>query len=248
MEKSTMKMPKSIRETAEVRVSLHVPEDMRSAIRDVLHGEYEAGYFGEGLTILDIGANVGSFAIWASLRWPNSTIHCYEPYPQTFAILEENVKHLHNVICNNVAVYPSTKDSEPFWSRYAGDGEAGLTAYVGTIFRKLAAENILEVPVFHPRDLPSADIIKLDVEGGEAVILGATALQDVSLILLEYHDLENKTALEELLKEDFTLDYEESYSWKVMLPDDPEYRPELAGNRTGRMFFSNTRRNRLQKA
>src|SRR5437016_1639716 len=186
-----MKMPRSIRETAEIRVSLRVPEDMRSAIRDVLHGEYEAGYFGEGLTILDIGANVGSFAIWANLRWPNSTIYSYEPHPETFGILRENVKHLHNVICNNVAVYPSTKDSEPFYSRYPGDGEAGLAAYMGKIFKELSQANIIEVPILHPRDLPSADIIKLDVEGGEALILGATVLQEVSLILLEYHDLEN---------------------------------------------------------
>ena len=41
-------------------------------IKDVLEGEYEAGFDGVGLDILDIGANVGSFALWATARWPST--------------------------------------------------------------------------------------------------------------------------------------------------------------------------------
>ena len=57
---------------ARIPMSLAVPEAMHWAIKDVLEGEYEGGFDGVGLDILDIGANVGSFALWASARWPGS--------------------------------------------------------------------------------------------------------------------------------------------------------------------------------
>lgn len=244
---SKQRTARPIRETANVRVRLRAPEEMRSAIRNVLQGEYETGYYGENLTILDIGANVGSFAIWANLRWPKSTIHAYEPQPQTFELLTLNVRAFTNINCRHCAVYPSENDTEPFWSRYPGDGEAGLTAYMGNIFRELRQEQIIDVPILHPRELPTADIIKVDVEGGEAAILETMDTQRTSLILLEYHDIENRNALEKLLGEDFILEHEASYDWDVMLPDDTEYRRDLASNRTGRMFFVRRRQNKLTK-
>src|SRR5687768_4620858 len=104
--------------TAHVPVALEVPIEMRGAVAKVLEGEYEAGFFGEGLTILDIGANVGSFSIWANLRWPRSTIHAYEPHPGTFAILSRNLSNLSNVKSYNVAVYPIDRDQAMFFARY----------------------------------------------------------------------------------------------------------------------------------
>ena len=37
--------------------------------------------------ILDIGANVGSFAAWALKRWPGAHVHCYEPLPDNMLVL-----------------------------------------------------------------------------------------------------------------------------------------------------------------
>src|SRR4051812_24496223 len=105
-------------------VTLNMPEPMRGAVAQVLDGEYDAGYSGDGLTILDIGANVGSFAVWANMRWPGSPIHAYEPHPGTFDILEGNVRALRNVVCHRQAVFPGAAAEAPFHARYAGDGEA----------------------------------------------------------------------------------------------------------------------------
>lgn len=66
---------------------------------EVFEGEYEVPYFGDQLTILDLGANIGSFALWATLRWPQSRIHCHEPHSGTFEILRRNVGALENVTC-----------------------------------------------------------------------------------------------------------------------------------------------------
>jgi FkbM family methyltransferase len=100
----------------------------------VLEGEYESGYVGEGLRVLDIGANAGAFSIWAAHRWPGSTIDAYEPSPSTFALLQENTRSYPMIRCHNLAVYPSAGDEVAFTSRYPGDGEAGIVESLADTF------------------------------------------------------------------------------------------------------------------
>ena len=42
-------------------------------------------------TIIDIGANMGSFAVYAALTCPNAIIYCFEPEKQNFEILKKNI-------------------------------------------------------------------------------------------------------------------------------------------------------------
>ena len=58
--------------TAKIPLTIDCPDAMAEAVRYVFEGEYESHHDGAGLDILDVGANVGSFAIWASMRWPGS--------------------------------------------------------------------------------------------------------------------------------------------------------------------------------
>ncbi len=58
-----------------------------------------------------------------------------------------------------------------FYSRYPGDGEGGLVAYMGKTFESLPEESQVAVPTIPPRDLPVCDVLKIDVEGAEASIL-----------------------------------------------------------------------------
>jgi FkbM family methyltransferase len=231
---------------ARIPVTLEVPEQMTGTTRAVMEGEYESGYCGEGLTILDIGANIGSFATWANLRWPLSIVHAYEPHPETFQALAHNVANLRNVHCHDQAVCPSDKVREPFYSRYAGDGESALVDCAAKTFQNIAPERTLLVPVIHPRNLPRCDVVKIDVEGAEASILEHMDLVDVSLILLEYQNVENRDRIQERLKLDFVLAFEDGFSWDRILPAS-DYRKELAGDRTGHMFFVNKRANKLRK-
>ncbi len=231
--------------SANIPVELEFRDEMLSAVAEVLAGEYESWSFGEELTVLDIGANVGSFTIWANMRWPCSRIHAYEPHPETFRMLTRNVAGLSNIVCHNVAVYPCERERDLFWTRYPGDGESGLVTYMAETFENLLQGSIFEVPILHPRDLPQCDVIKVDVEGAETAILKNMNLEQVSLILLEYQNKENRDSIKELLSSDFTLVHEDSMRWDDLLPN-LKYKECLRGNYYGRMFFRNSNANKLK--
>jgi FkbM family methyltransferase len=231
---------------AKVPVTLEFPDQLSGTVASVLEGEYECGYFGEKLSIVDIGANVGSFTIWANLRWPQSTIHSYEPNPGTFQMLSRNVAHLPNVVCHEQAVYTGTEATLPLYSRYAGDGEAGLVAYMSETFQELPRERTVAVSVIHPRDLPRCDVMKLDVEGAEARILENATLDGVSLIVLEYQNRENRRAIEERLHADFDRVHHDSFPWARILAGS-QYRPDLRGDEYGHLMFARKQHNRLRR-
>ena len=70
---------------------------MRGHVNLVLRGEYALppGYRVEPpVRVLDIGANVGAFAIWARQQWPGCELDCYEPHPENAKLLRRNVHHL----------------------------------------------------------------------------------------------------------------------------------------------------------
>lgn len=44
--------------------------------------------------VMDVGANIGLFAVWAARRYQPKAIHCYEASPATFAYLADNTRRL----------------------------------------------------------------------------------------------------------------------------------------------------------
>lgn len=42
-------------------------------------------------SVLDIGGNVGLFALYVASRSPQTHVHCFEPDPRNFEILERNL-------------------------------------------------------------------------------------------------------------------------------------------------------------
>ena len=232
---------------ARIPMSLAVPEQMHWAIKDVLEGEYEAGYDGTGLDILDVGANVGSFALWATARWPGSNITSFEPHPGTFEFLKRNTHQRRDIKAVNAALFPGGLKTATFRSRFAGDGESGLQAYAHDTFNEDALVETYEVAVVDPASLPSPDIVKIDIEGGEGDVLDHIDLSMTSLVLLEYQNRKNKLQLAARLATDFELVSTLEYAWDPLLGQGC-YRAELAGDVYGRMFAARKTMTRMRKS
>lgn len=75
----------------EIKIDIPVlcPQNIRPFLEKVFSGEYDVGiYLPPKTRIIDLGANFGSFALWAAHRWPGSEIQAFEPHPEVFKVLE----------------------------------------------------------------------------------------------------------------------------------------------------------------
>ncbi len=86
-----------------------------------------------------------------------------------------------------------------------------------------------------PATLPSADIVKIDIEGGEGDVLDALDLSRTSLVLLEYQNRRNKLQLLARLAADFVEIDGVEHAWDPLL-EQGCYSPGLKGDVYGRMF------------
>jgi len=169
------------------------PPSMAPHVQQVLRGEYEVSYEHPRPVILDIGANVGSFAVWATQRWPGCFIHCYEPLPANFELLRRNLGHLEGakVALNNFAV------GDPMRTRlFLGKNNCG-EASLFDLGEQLS--EFVEVVTREPQVMPKADILKIDAEGSEIDILSRLPSLDYDVVMLEYHSEENRRKVDLLL-------------------------------------------------
>ena len=160
----------------------------------------------EARTIVDLGANIGAFAIWAADRCPSSRILSFEPFPATFERLRDNVgaNGLESrVDCVRMAVgghdgvsrFESAPDKRSYCRKLVADSSIGETIDV---------ECMTLASLFERFGLKEIDCLKMDVEGAEyEIILSASpkTLRRAKVITLEYHDAERSSVLWEKLSE-----------------------------------------------
>jgi FkbM family methyltransferase len=146
----------------------------------------------DGWTVVDIGAGLGDFAVCVARRCPRSIVFAFEPLPESFALLRENIEDngLENV--------------RPFPEAIAGQsGEVFLAAATGVaVQHRVTMEEskaTVRTPVravtlreaFEKSGIGRCDFLKIDCEGAEYEILFAAdelTLSQIRHIALEYHD------------------------------------------------------------
>jgi FkbM family methyltransferase len=142
--------------------------------------------------VVDIGANIGVFALFAASRTQN-TVHAFEPFPENVKFLKRNIHRSgsHNIITHSVAVSDKIGSAKLFLSEISG----GHLLFDHNIKGKL--ENYIEVPtitlqrIIDDNNFKQIDFLKLDCEGCEGSIIMSTpkdCLKRVRKIAMEFHD------------------------------------------------------------
>jgi len=153
-------------------------------------------------TIVDVGANVGSFAVYAAQASPGARIFCYEPEPQNFVRLRQNLRI--NGLDERVAAFQCAVSSsgEP---RNLGVGVSQLNSFEylrgGANYQVVACTTLRDIRAEHRLD--RLDLLKMNCEGAEYEILDACSNSDLEGILnirLEYHNLDGKSRNGEYLR------------------------------------------------
>lgn len=185
-------------------MNLVCPESMQAHVAKVLAGEYDIPLQFDNGAIIDIGANVGAFAVWAAQRWPEARIFCYEPSKETFELLRTNTSafaermHLHNFAVGDAS----------HTRLYRGLHNCGEASF----FQLGEQVADFEVVVTKgPEVLPlNAKILKIDAEGCELEILKPliAAGNEYAAILCEYHRESDRREIDRLLN-----DYVLAGSW-----------------------------------
>jgi FkbM family methyltransferase len=152
------------------------------------------------ITAVDIGANVGLFALYLKSIRPDTTIHCFEPVEHVFELLEKNVAPLPDVFCHPFGL--GDKDAVvPVMLHPENTGENSIK-YTPLHSSQSVDVNIVAADeAFFRIGLEYIDILKIDTEGCEVEILNSlkSRLAYVGLILIEYHCDGDRRAIDDLL-------------------------------------------------
>jgi FkbM family methyltransferase len=138
--------------------------------------------------VIDIGAHIGGFSLYASDRSKEGKIFSFEPFESTFQILKKNIEtnNKKNIIAYQKAVGKKSGKTKLYVSN---------TNYAeNSVYKKTSS--FVEVDmltlgdIFKHNNLSHCDVIKLDCEGAEYDILFSSKkeLKLVNQLIMEYHD------------------------------------------------------------
>lgn len=151
----------------------------------------EYGLPSEARVIVDVGANMGCFALFAAECCRNATVLCYEPEPANIKALNQNIS-INNlqdrVRAFHLAVAGSSGSKElnlvesPLNSLVVGD----------TSQRRLLVNCVTLSDIIAKHNLTKIDLLKVNCEGAEYEIIEHCSDNDLAKvhdIRMEYHNL-----------------------------------------------------------
>jgi len=176
--------------------SLRVPpeESLGWVFRDVVvDDEYGLGRLPfTPQTILDVGANVGIFSLWAGVNFPGATIHSYEPNAALQQFLTENISQV------SARWHMEGVSGHDGFGSFAQEGES----MVGQCTESETGDiPVVSLQTAIKRMGGAVDLLKLDCEGSEWSILeNLEPFAAVRCVRMEYHLVQPGHSTERLCK------------------------------------------------
>lgn len=149
--------------------------------------------FKPGDVVIDIGAHIGLFAIYTALRFPEVVIHSFEPFPENYELLQQNLAR--NGI-TTVRTYQQGVSSDgrllDMVTNPQNSGSA--SCYVRSLAeygRTTGIPSITLDHLFHSLGVDKCKLLKIDCEGSEyEVLLSTRSLAKVEYLSGEFHQNE----------------------------------------------------------
>ena len=145
--------------------------------------------------IIDIGANIGIFSMWANEIYPNAKIKCFEPVPSTFNDLKENMDNNKNKKFEvfNYGIGKKTEQCRIYSRRQDFSPDFRVGIFEDEIF----INNYETAQLYSVDDFLSKlkvnynTLLKIDCEGGEFAFFetqkGIDFLKSVKTVIMEVH-------------------------------------------------------------
>ena len=140
-------------------------------------------------TIIDVGSNIGIFALFCADRFPKAKIICYEPSSTSFSYLEKNIRvNRVQAICHNYGLGLPERSAILYASK--------LGATTATIFASAVNDfqsELVEILALSNSINYDVQLLKIDVEGSEYEIIDDLIINQklkwIEHIIIEYHQV-----------------------------------------------------------
>jgi FkbM family methyltransferase len=145
-----------------------------------------------GDSIVDIGANIGWFALFMQFRARGLTIHCFEPAAATFQRLRANVEA--NALSDRVFVYSFAVSDRNAISRLSNHPHSVESSLVVNSQSQSESEMVRTIKLEEALErcgTSRIDLLKIDVEGSEVeIVLGSDPRiwRSIKRVAVEYHE------------------------------------------------------------
>jgi FkbM family methyltransferase len=145
--------------------------------------------------VIDVGAQIGLFALFSSQFCKNGKIYCFEPVKENFDLLESNLvlNNIKNVVATNAAI---STDSG-IVTIYLNEDESGHSMYV-TGSKQIQVKSLSLLDIFDSNKLEKCDFLKIDCEGEEYKIIDSLPtpyFDKINKMCIEYHFVDTKPHL-----------------------------------------------------
>ena len=139
--------------------------------------------------VIDIGANIGVYAIYAATKWNNVKVFGFEPAPKEFSTFADNITSNHleeHISASSMAVTGKDETRTLFLN---GGPHNSFHDHWNNI-EGLPVGCLSLASVFKKNDIVRCTMLKMDCEGSEFEILQATPqsiFEKIAAIRMEYH-------------------------------------------------------------
>ena len=147
---------------------------------------YQAAQIKKNDIVVDIGAHIGGYAVWADKL--GAKVIAYEPLPSNYQLLLKNIKlnKSENIKSHNVAVSSKTGEITLHVEK-----RIGLSSIYPSATETITVPSIGLHEIFTSNKFRKISLLKMDVEGAEYDILlhaRTEDLQKIETLIIEYHD------------------------------------------------------------
>ena len=203
----------------------------RAVIKEVITGRcYRRARLGfdvePGERWLDLGANIGAFAVYAHLRGAGTD--SFEPEPGCFAVLKANRPFGCNIFRSAV----SARQDEMLCFYRQKDEAKQATASILPERSKGRMKEVEEVPNYYVGNFAGREYsgLKMDIEGAEHDILDGRLLPRAHKLVLEYHSGVDRSVANLVRRLDYLRELYEHVSYepeidRVIASGATEYKP-----------------------
>jgi len=171
----------------------------RNVINEIwIHNSYTPERFkiNQNDLVIDVGAHIGVFSIFASKKANNGKIYAFEPSPENYSLLKENIElnKSHNITLIPKALSDKTGIKDFFISEDDNKGNSSFYSKPKSS-EKISVNTTSFSDFIKKHKIKEIDFMKIDCEGGEYDIFfnsPKSIIKKIKKISMEYHNINKK--------------------------------------------------------